>query len=117
MKYASRDACPVDTVCAPWERTAKQCVMKQATEDTPVVVGSVVGDCKKKVCKVGAPVVLPDDTDAPSDADPCIDKLCASGEMTTSTAADGTPCRTMGAIACKGGLCEGCNMDAMLCSP
>lgn len=112
---ATRDDCPANTPCASWACLDGRCGDTLEPDGTPVLVGSVTGDCKKNVCKGGEPAVVPDDADVPPQNDACVKKTCSSGEVSKSPAPDGTPCGSMGSLTCKEGECQGCKNNPSAC--
>jgi plastocyanin len=72
------------------------------------------GDCKVKQCDgAGKTTDASDDTDVPTDTNPCTDDVCTGGVASNTPAASGSACGT-GLVCDSAGACVGC-VDATAC--
>jgi hypothetical protein len=87
------------------------CAMETKPAGTPITV-QTGGDCKKDVCSATGQVTTEaDNTDAPSDGNPCTTDGCEAGSPSYGNAPEDTPCGD--ALACNAnGQCAGCVDDA-----
>ena len=114
MPCATPADCPgVDSACALRTCVAGACGVFD--EPAGFLAGpQVSGDCKKAVCDGnGAAVTVVDDTDIPSDGNPCTQDLCTSGQPSNPPAPADSSCGPGGQLFCDGaGSCVGCLADA-----
>lgn len=87
------------------------CGVSRKAAGTPITV-QTGGDCKKDVCNAAGKVTSEvDDSDAPSDGNPCTTDACQAGTPMYADAPEGTPCGN--ALSCNAvGQCAGCTEDA-----
>ena len=114
---ASDGDCPSSDDCSTWACEDGACAVTVAPDDTPVGADSVVGDCKKNVCKDGDPAVVNDDADFAADNNPCTFETCTNGMKQAGNVPDGTVCGMTGKLSCMNGICQGCSMDPASCDP
>jgi hypothetical protein len=94
--------------------TEDACAMGECLS-TPIADGSVPGagaddpaDCVDRMCVAGVDQGVPDDTEAPDDANACTTDVCSGGAPVHMNAPVDTPCG--GSLVCDAmGQCVGCN--------
>ncbi|MFT3767794.1 MAG: hypothetical protein QM820_20250 [Minicystis sp.] len=87
------------------------CGTTNKPDDTPLAT-QVSGNCKKEVCKSGAPdTTSVDDTDVPADQDDCNTGACNNGTPEQTPKADNTPCTSNNGQVCLAGACVECISD------
>jgi hypothetical protein len=97
--------CPSGQTCVAGQCTGTpQCTTAADCPQGPA------GDCQRAVCANGTCGFVIDNTDLPSDSNPCTDDICTNGVPSHAFIAAGTPCP---AGVCNGqGNCVGCNSAA-----
>jgi hypothetical protein len=106
--------CPgVEDECAHRSCEGGHCAMAFAAAGY-AISAQTGGDCAKIVCDgKGGQRTDADDTDVPSDGNPCTVDTCEAGAPKHAPAAQGTACGADQKLACDGqGTCAGCKGDA-----
>ena len=101
---ATADQCPSDMPCLTYACTMGRCVATDVLDDTDIPDDP--GNCKKTVCRGGAPETQPDPTDA-DDGDPCTLDVCDGAEPRHDPGKDGDDCGPPGQH-CFEGTCLEC---------
>ncbi len=97
------DSCSADGLC------------DQVPVDATASLVQVPFDCQLLRCSDGREVVVPDDSDVPTN--PCVDASCSGGELSETVKPDGTLCELgQGTGSCQGGECVvECGDDPTVC--
>jgi hypothetical protein len=101
----TKDQCPSDNPCITYECAMNLCVPSSQKDGTEVLL--VAGDCKKTVCMGGAPMSIPDLTDAGQDSNPCTSDTCDANGPVHAPGNDGDACGSSG-HHCFAGQCLDC---------
>lgn len=97
----AKDVCHGEGTCK-----AGVCYAPPEPKDTPLP--NDAGNCMKTVCDgMGAPVTLPDDSDAPAEA-ACVTYSCSGGTVVPANKSDNTTCNGEGYVCCSGVCCPAC---------